>query len=270
MPYPGPPELGRGVVVGPGAEPPGPWASSPRVAVGAEQLTDPSSVLAELHSAWAARVPLVIELAVDAAQLRVPQYFSGAVYELDPGFGFAVERLQFLVWANTYDARHGEPIWWHGRKAARRWAASRCHRGRHCRRRGPGRPAVVHRRGTPGPAEGRLGHRRRPPVERRVGDARPDREPGRRRPTWPRTSSQRWARVRPGPGDRPGRLGQDPGPHRATAAPRRRPRRPSGRHHGCWPTTPGPPRRCRQRCADFLTSRRTAHPHPEQSRTPDL
>ena len=33
-----------------------------------------------------------------------------------------MERLHFLVWANNYDARGGEPVWWHGRKAARRFA----------------------------------------------------------------------------------------------------------------------------------------------------
>ena len=34
-----------------------------------------------------------------------------------------MERLQFLVWANNYDARGGDPVWWHGRKAARAAAA---------------------------------------------------------------------------------------------------------------------------------------------------
>src|SRR2546423_11032680 len=41
-------------------------------------------------------------------------------YELDPGFTFERERLQFLVWANNYDARKpGEPVWWHGVRASR-------------------------------------------------------------------------------------------------------------------------------------------------------
>ena len=39
--------------------------------------------------------------------------------ELDPSFEFPLERLHFLVWANNYDGRNGELVWWHGRKAAR-------------------------------------------------------------------------------------------------------------------------------------------------------
>ena len=124
MGYPGPPELGRGVVIRAGAEPPGPWATSPRVVVGDAQLDDPSGAVAALHAAWSSRSPVVVELAVDAGELRAPQHSDRAVHELDPGLDFTRERLQFLVWANTYDARDGEPIWWHGRKAARRWAAT--------------------------------------------------------------------------------------------------------------------------------------------------
>ena len=124
MRYPGPPELGRGVVVRAGGEPPGPWASCPRVSVGDAELDDPAGAVAALHAAWSSRTPVVVELAVDAGALRAPQRSDRPVHELDPGLDFARERLQFLVWANTYDARDAEPIWWHGRKAARRWAAT--------------------------------------------------------------------------------------------------------------------------------------------------
>ena len=121
--YPGPAELGRGVVVLPGNESPGPWVSCPRVAVGDVELENPGPVVEVLHQAWLARRPVVVELAADPAALRAPQRYDGPVYGLTPGFEFTLERLQFLVWANTYDARSGEPIWWHGRKAARRFAA---------------------------------------------------------------------------------------------------------------------------------------------------
>jgi len=52
--------------------------------------------------------------------LREAERCEQPVYEIQPSFEFSRERLQFLVWANNYDARGGEPIWWHGRKAARR------------------------------------------------------------------------------------------------------------------------------------------------------
>ena len=60
---------------------------------------------------------------MDPAALRAPEHCGRPVYELTPHFEFSRERLQFLVWANNYDARGGVPIWWHGRKAARAGAA---------------------------------------------------------------------------------------------------------------------------------------------------
>ena len=63
------------------------------------------------------RRPIVVELGVDPALLREPEVCRRPVYELTPHFEFGRERLQFLVWANNYDARGGAPIWWHGRKA---------------------------------------------------------------------------------------------------------------------------------------------------------
>ncbi len=90
--------------------------------VGDDEVAAPAACLESLHQAWLERRPLVIELAADPAALRVPQRHDGPVYGLTPAFEFALERLQFLVWANNYDARGDEPIWWHGRKAARRCA----------------------------------------------------------------------------------------------------------------------------------------------------
>ena len=116
---PVPTELGRGVVVLPGQPVPAPWGSCPRVEVGEPQLADPGATLLTLHQAWSTRTPVVIELGVDSDRLREPESYRGPVHDLAPTFEFALERLHFLVWANTYDARSGEPVWWHGRKAAR-------------------------------------------------------------------------------------------------------------------------------------------------------
>jgi DNA helicase-2/ATP-dependent DNA helicase PcrA len=117
-----PAELGRGVVVLAGMEPPEGWAGSPRLIIGEASLSSPGPVVEELHSYWSTRRPVVVELGADPAELRAPERTDRPVYELVPDFEFSRERLQFLVWANNYDARAGTPIWWHGRKAARRFA----------------------------------------------------------------------------------------------------------------------------------------------------
>ena len=70
------------------------------------------------------RRPVVIDLRVDAADLRRPVDHQIEPWRVDPGFEPWLDRLHFLVWANTYDARGGEPVWWWGRKAARRPAPS--------------------------------------------------------------------------------------------------------------------------------------------------
>jgi DNA helicase-2/ATP-dependent DNA helicase PcrA len=121
--FPGPVELGRGIVVLAGKQPPEPWTSSPRVVVGDAELERPAPAVGLLHQAWLARQPVVVELASDPASLRSPQRYDGPVHALTPGFEFTLERLQFLIWANSYDFRSGHPIWWHGRKAARLLAA---------------------------------------------------------------------------------------------------------------------------------------------------
>jgi DNA helicase-2/ATP-dependent DNA helicase PcrA len=115
-------ELGRGVVVLPGDAPPLTWSSCPRVVIDQAALENPGPVVEELHGFWFHRRPVVVELGVDPAALRAPEHCGRPIYELTPHFEFSRERLQFLVWANNYDARGGVPIWWHGRKAARRAA----------------------------------------------------------------------------------------------------------------------------------------------------
>ena len=62
---------------------------------------------------------MIVELGFDPNRLRLEETHPGPVYGLTPDFEFPVERLQFLVWANNYDARSGSLIWWHAVKAAR-------------------------------------------------------------------------------------------------------------------------------------------------------
>ena len=99
---------------------PDPWAGAPRVLVDEAALAEPATAVAALHDAWAGRVPVVVELAVDPGRFREPVgYDVPEPWRLDPGFEVWFDRLHFLVWANAYDARSGEPVWWWGRKAAR-------------------------------------------------------------------------------------------------------------------------------------------------------
>jgi len=121
--FPGPDALGRGLVVLPGAAVPAPFGEAPRLTVDdavLESLQVLAAMAAVLHEAWAERRRVVVELAASGEALREPEIERRPPYELDPGFSFERERLQFLVWANTYDARKpGEPIWWHGVRASR-------------------------------------------------------------------------------------------------------------------------------------------------------
>ncbi|MDQ6840043.1 MAG: ATP-dependent DNA helicase UvrD2 [Actinomycetota bacterium] len=121
LPYPGPAALGRSVVVSAGASPPGPWADQPRVIIDDSAVAEPIDVVAKLHRAWSGRLPLVIELGVDPRSFRQPRAVDAAVWSLDPGLELWEERLHFLTWANTYDARSGSgaPVWWWATKAAR-------------------------------------------------------------------------------------------------------------------------------------------------------
>jgi DNA helicase II / ATP-dependent DNA helicase PcrA len=123
VPSPGPAALGRGVVVPSGADPPAPWRSAPVVTVDDRVLADPADAVRQLHEAWARREPVVIALAVDPASFRQPQSFPVEPWRVAPEAEPWFDRLQFLTWANTYDARSGEPVWWWAVKAARLGAA---------------------------------------------------------------------------------------------------------------------------------------------------
>jgi DNA helicase II / ATP-dependent DNA helicase PcrA len=116
--------LGRGVVVNAGDRVPQPWSGAPVVSVDDGTLADPSDTVARLHQAWASRTPVVVALGIDPGRFRAPVSYTaddvGDPWRLDPGFELWHDRLHFLVWANTYDARAGgEPIWWWARKAVR-------------------------------------------------------------------------------------------------------------------------------------------------------
>ncbi|MEQ1788257.1 MAG: ATP-dependent helicase, partial [Acidimicrobiales bacterium] len=120
MPAPGPAALGRGVIVGSGGMAPPGWSAAERVVVDDDALAEPAAVVARLHDAWRSRTPVVIELAVDPVRFRAPEAHTEPPWQLTAGFEPWADRLHFLVWANSYDARaDGEPIWWWGRKAAR-------------------------------------------------------------------------------------------------------------------------------------------------------
>ncbi len=85
-----------------------------------DALAAPASAVDALHRAWSSRTPIVIELAVDPARFRASPSFDEVPWRLGPGFEAWDDRLHFLVWANSYDARSdGAPVWWWARKAAR-------------------------------------------------------------------------------------------------------------------------------------------------------
>jgi DNA helicase II / ATP-dependent DNA helicase PcrA len=137
MTAPGPPGLGRGVIVNLGDPVPAAWAGAPVVALDRALLDrmeasprDRSDAVDALHGYWASRTPVVVALAVDPAEFRAPRsLWSDALRDdpsaLAPDLDPVHDRLHFLVWANTYDARGGdEPIWWWGRKALKAGAVA--------------------------------------------------------------------------------------------------------------------------------------------------
>ena len=114
------PVLGRSVVVSSGAPAPQGWENSPRFAITTALLADRKNLevtVDRLHRAWVARAPVVVDLDVDPAVLREPETSTMDPWRLRRGFLFSRERLHHLVWANSYDGRNGELIWWWGRQA---------------------------------------------------------------------------------------------------------------------------------------------------------
>ena len=116
----GPAALGRGVVVAAGDPVPAAWADAEMVTIDDAVLADPGPTVVVLHEAWVQRRPVVVVLAVDAERFRAPRSITDEPWELGARFEVWLDRLHFLVWANTYDARGGrDPVWWWGRKAFR-------------------------------------------------------------------------------------------------------------------------------------------------------
>ncbi|MGI9022499.1 MAG: ATP-dependent DNA helicase UvrD2 [Acidimicrobiales bacterium] len=121
MSFPGPDALGRGLVVGPGGEVPAGWEDVERVVVDEGTLAEPDKPTKALHEAWSQRRRVVVELHLEADFLRQPESERRPPYVVGPAHELSRERLQFLVWANTYDGRRPgeEPVWWHAVRAAR-------------------------------------------------------------------------------------------------------------------------------------------------------
>jgi len=117
---PGPAALGRSVVVSGDTPPPVPWSGAAEVVVDDDALAAPAALVATLHDGWVHRRPLVIRLQVDPRELRTPSVITAEPWSLRADTETWSDRVQFLVWANSYDARpKGEPVWWWARKAVR-------------------------------------------------------------------------------------------------------------------------------------------------------
>lgn len=108
-----------------GSAVPDAWSEAPVVTIDENALGDPGATVAALHDAWTARRPVVVALAVGPSAFRSPASWEVEPWTLDPSFEAWTDRLQFLVWANTYDARaDGAPVWWWARKAERAGAGA--------------------------------------------------------------------------------------------------------------------------------------------------
>jgi DNA helicase-2/ATP-dependent DNA helicase PcrA len=124
---PAPLEFGRGVIIADGATPPEPWRNCPVIRIDRAVLDTPGAVIDALHAAWSTRQPIVVDLHVDPATFRDPVSLEVEPWRLEPAFEMSLDRLHFLVWANNYDARTGEVIWWWSNKAMRLGALPAVH-----------------------------------------------------------------------------------------------------------------------------------------------
>jgi DNA helicase II / ATP-dependent DNA helicase PcrA len=112
----GPDELGRWLVVSPGAHVDPPWETAPRFTVDAAALRDPSDLLDELLPLWFARSRVVIELLAQLDPLdgaSTDEVEHTAPWYLDPTFTFMRERLAHVVWTNSVDGRVANEPRWH-------------------------------------------------------------------------------------------------------------------------------------------------------------
>jgi len=97
------------------------WRDAPAVTVGPDALNATSGVVEALHQAWSRRTGVAVILldGFDPAAVRQAPSRPGEPWMLGARFEFLEDRLQFLLWANNYDARAGVPTWWWSRKAER-------------------------------------------------------------------------------------------------------------------------------------------------------
>lgn len=119
MLFAGPPQLGRGLVLSDDSVPAA-YADAPVTRV--DRTSDEHElalVVDRLHRLWVSRTPHVVILGTDNDALRQPQVSVAPPWQLGGGFTFLLERLHWLVWANTWDGRDTEPVWWWARKAER-------------------------------------------------------------------------------------------------------------------------------------------------------
>ena len=105
-------------MIEPGASIPEPWEGASLLLIDEATLGDPEASIDRLHRAWSSRERVVIELGVDPSALRVPEIERRRPYEVGSTFVFPLERLHFLVWANSYDGRGADLKWWWAVKAA--------------------------------------------------------------------------------------------------------------------------------------------------------
>lgn len=100
----GPDALGRSVVVGPGQEPPAPWARCPRLTV---TIPPTAAMLDQLQDAWSHRRRLVIEVVDEPDPSPV---LDVRWWELSPDVEIGHERLAHLVFANAVDVRDPDAL----------------------------------------------------------------------------------------------------------------------------------------------------------------
>ncbi|NOX31813.1 MAG: ATP-dependent helicase, partial [Actinobacteria bacterium] len=104
----GPEELGRCIVVRPGAEVPSAWHAADRIEI--DGAAPSPEALAQLHLAWLERTRAVVELWGDIPEPEVGPNLP--IWELTPGLDLPLDRLSFLLTANCVDARDGDERWW--------------------------------------------------------------------------------------------------------------------------------------------------------------
>ncbi len=112
-------KLGRGIVLSPKQQVPSPWRGLDRLVIDEGSVIQPSPTLEKLHKSWLHRRPVIVELKIDKNWLKTPEAYLGEAYSLSYDFEFRRERIHFLIWANSYDATLGLPIWWYRRLALR-------------------------------------------------------------------------------------------------------------------------------------------------------